>query len=105
MERIVVSTINDYLHSHNILSDHQFGFSLGWSVQDQLILTYDFNINQYDQGKIVDMILFDFRKAFDLDPHNILLNKLCSLGFSFPLLDWIADFLLDHEMSYCFCLT
>ena len=90
------------MNSHDIILDHQFGFRSGHSAQDQLILSYDFITNQYNQGKIIDMILFDFRNAFDLVLHNILLNKLRSLGYGFSLLDWIADFLLDREMSYYF---
>ena len=99
LERIVVSSINDYLDTHHILSIHQFGFRSGRSAQDQLLLTYNYITDQYDLGRVVDLILFDFRKAFDLVPHSILLDKLRSLGFASPLLDWIGDFLLDREMK------
>ena len=98
LERIVVSSINDYIDQHHILSDLQFGFRSGRSVQDQLVLTYDYVTLQYDIGRIVDLILFDFKKAFDLVPHSTLLNKLRLLGFGPPLLDWIGSFLIDREM-------
>ena len=98
LERIVVSTINDYISHSQLLSDCQYGFRSGRSVQDQLILTYDFITEQYDRGLVVDMILFDFKKAFDLVPHSVLLDKLQLLGFRRPLLSWIGDFLIGRMM-------
>ena len=96
LERIVVSTINDYINHSQLLSDCRYGFRSGRSVQDQLILTYDFIIEQYDKGLVIDMILFDFKKTFDLVPHSVLLDKLRLLGFRQPLLSWIGDFLIGR---------
>ena len=98
LERIVVSSINEYLDHNHILSEQQFGFRSGRSVQDQLLITYEFVTREYDQGKIIDLVLFDFKKAFDLVPHVTLINKLAVLGFRPPLLDWIRDFLARREM-------
>ena len=64
MERIIVSAIQDYLDHNDILSPAQFGFRSGRSVQDQLVLTYNTVSREYDIGNIVELILFDFRKAF-----------------------------------------
>ena len=98
MERIIVSAIQDYLDQNNILSPSQFGFSAGRSVQDQLILTYNTITHEYDLGNIVELVLFDFKKAFELVPHNILMDKLLLLGFQDPLLGWIGDFLCGRTM-------
>ena len=98
MERVLAAGIHQYLDENNILSEAQFGFRSGRSVQDQLLLTYDYVTAQYDQGNIVEMILFDFRKAFDLVPHTILLGKLSELGFRNPLLGWIGEFLVGRTM-------
>ena len=43
------------------------------------------------------MILFDFRKAFDLIDHTILMAKLRDYEFPPWVLDWIADFLTDRR--------
>ncbi|KAK4309434.1 hypothetical protein Pmani_018931 [Petrolisthes manimaculis] len=52
----------------------------------------------YDQGSTVDLILFDFVKAFDRVHHQTLLDKLQSVGISGNLLQWNKSFLLDRSM-------
>ena len=98
MERILAVAMDDYLADHDLLSNSQFGFRPGRSVQDQLLLTYDYISNEYDQGKIVELILFDFSKAFDLIPHRVIVEKLGLLGFRDPILGWIGDFLRGRDM-------
>ena len=49
----------------------------------------------------VDVILFDFAKAFDVVDHNILLLKLNAYGFSKYTLLWLADFLRDRKQFVC----
>lgn len=44
-------------------------------------------------GATVRTILFDFRKAFDLIDHQILVQKLISYDLPSGIIDWIVDFL------------
>lgn len=53
---------------------------------------------EVDKGNVVDVILFDFSKAFDVVNHAILLDKLKNLVISGTLLSWIASFLQDRTM-------
>ena len=87
-----------YLESNSILSRDQYGFRRGRTVDDQLILTYDAVTRGLDQHKIVDVILFDFSKAFDLVNHNILVQKLRCIGIRGALLDWLSSFLQGRTM-------
>ena len=98
MERILTNAIRHHLDLNNILYDSQFGFRPGRSVLDQLIITYDYITRCYDLGNVVDLVLFDFRKAFDVVPHCVLLDKLFLLGFRNPLLHWIEDLLIGRTM-------
>ena len=52
-----------------------------------------------DRGFLVDMVLFDFSKGFDVVPHYLIIEKLSLLGVSGRLLDWIRDFLHDRHMK------
>lgn len=64
------------------ITDHQFGFRNGRSVMEQLILTYNDITDYVNEGYLVDLILFEFAKAFDTVNHNIQITKLQYLGIS-----------------------
>ena len=44
-------------------------------------------------GATTRVVLFDFRKAFDLIDHNILATKLATLNIPHKIECWIIDFL------------
>ena len=99
LERHIVKHLTSFLESNEILSEHQFGFRAGRSTMDQLILVYDEVSLWVDEGNIVDLILFDFSKAFDLVSHPILLDKLNCLGVDRSQILWIEAFLTRRTMS------
>jgi len=45
---------------------------------------------------LVDMVILDFSKAFDVIPHRSLLGKLSLYGINGPILRWIEAFLTDR---------
>ena len=98
MERIVVEQMYDYLERNSVLSDDQFGFRRGRTVDDQLLLTYDYVTLSLDSGDVIDLVLFDFSKAFDVVNHDVLLTKLWCLGIRGRLWHWIDSFLRGRKM-------
>ena len=50
-----------------------------------------------DSGTCVDVVYFDFKKAFDSVPHGRLLDKLKSYGIDGQLLKWIRNFLMNRQ--------
>ena len=101
LERIISQQLTAYLEECSILSDNQYGFRSGRSTQDQLILVYDDVSKWLDDDGVVDLVMFDFAKAFDLVSHPILLQKLRLIGIQSPLIYWIEDFLVGRS---CLCL-
>ena len=99
LERIIARSLYEYLEDHAILSEHQFGFRAGRSTVDQMILVYNDISLWLDQGNAVDLILFDFSKAFDVVSHNILMVKLTHLGIDRGLVTWIEAFLVGRSMT------
>ena len=79
-----------------MLSDNQYGFRSGRSTQDQLILVYV--LKWLDDDGVVDLVMFDFAKAFDLVSHPVLLQKPRLIGIQSPLIYWIEDFLVGRSM-------
>ena len=99
MERLIMRPINEYLSTNSLINANQFGFRSGHSTADQLLLTYN-NISIFtDSGKTVDLVFFDFMKAFDKVIHNIVLDKLTFIGVSPELVGWIKCFLVERIMQ------
>ena len=99
LERIITKNLYSFLDEHLLFDDRQFGFRSRRSVTDQLLLAYN-NITQwYDQGYTVDLLLFDFIKAFDKVHHQTLLNKLSLIGIRGNLYRWIESFLSNRTMK------
>ena len=46
---------------------------------------------------IFDVITIDFRKAFNVVPHNMLVSKLADLGVCRQTLLWLAAFLSERQ--------
>ena len=101
MERIVCEHLTSYLEDHSLLSTEQFGFRARRSTQDQLLMTYDFVSQKLDDGYTIDVILFDFSKAFDVVVHCLLIDKLRGLGIRGNVLQWITEFLCGRTMRVC----
>ena len=96
LERIITGKMMLYMEEHGILSKDQFGFRGGRSTEDQMLLTYGKICEVVDGGGAVDMVYMDYSKAFDVVSHEILLEKLRSLGFEDRIVSWVGDFLKDR---------
>ena len=51
-----------------------------------------------DEGLPVDVLYFNFRKAFDTVPHYRLLVQLENMGITGETLEIVGDFLSDRAM-------
>ena len=75
----------------------QFGFIPGSSTTFALISMFHRWLHATGgTGATVRTALLDFRKAFDLVDHNILVGKL-HLGVKPTAITWIIDFLRDRK--------
>ena len=92
MERFFTDHMQSYLETNSLLNDAQFGIKRGRSTEDQLLITYGCITQQVDSGKLVDLAMLDFSKAFDVVNHAILLQQLPDLGVSHIIVRWIVVF-------------
>ena len=80
MEHIVLSHMAKHLSVNNILIDEQHGFRKRLSCETQLISTIHDWAKAINLRKQTDVVLLDFKKAFDSVPHERLLTKLDYYG-------------------------
>ena len=99
LERLISRELYAHFSNNNVLSDEQFGFRPDRSTEDQLLLAYNEITTDLDSGHPVDLIMFDFSKAFDVVCHAILLEKLRLVGIHGVLLAWLHDFLVGRQMQ------
>jgi len=84
-----------FLDENEIITNCQYGFIKKKSCFMNLLMTLEDWTSAVDQGYGVDVAYLDFSKAFDSAPHQRLLQKLVSYGFSGWLLCWLEGFLSD----------
>ena len=83
MESTIKDIVITYLLENNLLSNCQFGFVSGHSVQLQLLSLLDHWTDILDSGHTIDVIHLDFKKALDSVPHIRLLSKVHSYVYIF----------------------
>jgi hypothetical protein len=95
-EKLIRSHIVNYIEDS--ISTQQHGFVRGKSCLSNLLETVDTILDILDSGAPVDLLYFDFSKAFDTVPHFRLLSKLESLGITGKVLEVIRDFISNRTM-------
>ena len=92
LERLIYNKVT--CHVSRFMSSQQFGFFKNRSSVQQLLVLFDTIMNTDHQ---IDIIYFDFKKAFDSVPHNELLHKLKAMGISGNLWLWFKSYLLNRQ--------
>ena len=93
-ERILFNII--YPKIRHKLRSEQYGFRPGRSIVLQMIAYLDAIHNNFDNNIPSCAVYFDFSKAFDLMPHNVLLNKLASFGFDDNFIKLFTSYLSNR---------
>ncbi|KAK4818500.1 hypothetical protein QYF61_014230 [Mycteria americana] len=120
MERFILSALNGHLQANQGITESQnhigwkrplrsssptiswtrprsrpsqHGFMKGRSCLTHLISDDDRVTHLVDEGKAVDVIYWDFSKAFDTVSHSILLEKLVAHGLGGCTLCWVKNWL------------
>lgn len=96
IEKWVDSQFYNYLDNFNLLHKSQSGFRPKHSTESALILMIDSWLKAINEGKIIGCVLIDFRKAFDLVDHKILLKKLEYYKCSDTSLSWFQSYLSNR---------
>ena len=99
MERILKGHITEHLDLHELISEHQHGFTKSKSCQTNLLESFEDWTKILDEGKGLDIIYLDYKKAFDSVPYKRLYCKLSSYGLKGNILRWLIDFLHARQQQ------
>jgi hypothetical protein len=96
MEAIIRDNMMAYCLSHNIIDRNQHGFIRNKSTCSQMLECLHEWCSGLDVGGFFDVVYIDFRKAFDVVPHDLLVTKLANSGICERTLHWIVSFLSNR---------
>ena len=99
LERHVSDSLTKYLNENELLHRTQSGFRTNHSCETALNFMTDSWLNAIDQGEMIGVVLVDFKKAFDLVDHDILLTKLKLYGFKNETLIWFKSYLSQRQQQ------
>ena len=93
LEKVVCNSFDDHMISNGILTDRQWGFRRGYSMESLLLHLTESWGSALDRGHKVGVLFIDFRKSFDCVDHTILAEKLKAVGLAGDMWKWINDYL------------
>ena len=97
LEHIVCSNIIAHLDEYKLLSDGPHAFRKRYSCETQLTTVINEWAKILDTGGQVDTLILDFEKAFNTQPHELLMSKLFGSGIGGKTLKWLDSFLCYRQ--------
>ena len=101
ISKIFEKHVNKHLMNYlnKLIHENQSGFRQKHSCQTALVKLIDQWMHCIDKGDIVGSLFVDFRKAFDVVDHSILLKKLIHYKFSNKSMNWFVSYLSNRQQA------
>ena len=96
LEKHICEHMYGFLQQRNLLYRLQSGFRKRHSPETALIRLTDQWLLDLDKNRVAGLIFVDYKKAFDLIDHQVLLNKLHSYGIRGDKLNLLQDYLSNR---------
>jgi hypothetical protein len=93
LERAVHRQLYSYLNENKLITSKQFGFRPKLSTEVALLNVSDKILSNMDNGYLTGAVFIDLSKAFDTVDHELLVNKLRSLGMDDICVQWFISYL------------
>ena len=98
-ERHVNKHLMAYLNKYRLIHESQSGFRQKHSCQTALVKLIDQWMICIGKGDITGATFIDFRKAFDLVDHKILIQKLSTYKLRNSSLKWFISYLESRQQA------
>ena len=99
LEHIICKHMLKHLEKYKVLTSLNHGFRSDYSCETQLLVTLHDFLKSHDTAIQTDVAILDFSKAFDIVPHNKLLNKLDEYGIRGSINNWLKNILTKRKMK------
>ena len=99
LEKHIHQSLYDFLHAFQLLHKTQSGFQAQHSCETAFVNMIHSWLNTIDNGKMIGVVVVDFKKAFDLVDHQILLNKLEIYDIKDDTLSWFDTYLTNRKQQ------
>jgi len=93
LEKVIHSRLYSYLDKIEFLSPNQFGFREHHSTELSLLSVMNRIYTAVEAKEFIMLLSVDFRKAFEIIRHDILIEKLEHIGIRGFTLDWFKSYL------------
>ena len=97
IKKHVANSLLKYLQEKNLLYELKSAFRSGYSTKMALIGITDEILFKLDNDEVKGLVFVDFRKAFDVINHNLLLKKLSVYGASPDSVAWFRSYLEERR--------
>ena len=102
LEKHIHDSLMEFLNCFNVLHTTQSGFRAGHSCETALVGVIDRWLKAMNEDSMVGVVMVDFKKAFDLVDHKLLLQKLKHYRLSNETLSWFSSYLLGRKQKVSF---
>ena len=96
-EKHICKSFYEHLKSNDMLHKLQSGFRKSHSTETALIRLVDQLFFDLDENKVTGLVFIDYKKAFDLINHDILLARLCGYDIGERDLKLIGNYLTGRS--------
>ena len=97
LETLIKNQMRNHLNKYKLIKGSQHGFTKVRSCLTNLLEFYEAVSDWLDEGKAVDILYLDFKKAFDKVPHRRLLVKVRACGVAGQVAHYIGNWLSDRK--------
>ena len=97
LETIIRDHMMDFIMKHKLRNPSQHGFLKAKSCLTNWLRFFEEITKWVDEGSPVDVIYWDFQKAFDKVPHQRQILKFKSQGMGNSIINWIEQWLNDRR--------
>ena len=97
LETLIKDQLRTHLNTYKLSNGSQHGFIKGSSCLANVLEFYEAVSDWVDEGKAVNIVYLDFKKAFDKVPHRRLIAKVRACGVAGQVANWIVNWLVDRK--------